>query len=117
MSSVPAPARSAVICRDCSDIGNGFCLSGILVPADGYWQPSPESEDLQSCPYQPACEFPGRQRRLLAVQQAAQLRAQATSTGLAIAGGALDVESYLAAQCAEGCAGVDSRLVEKSTSL
>lgn len=95
----------AVLCRDCSGIEHGFCLSGVLVPADGYWQPSPESEDLQKCPYQPACKFPGRQKRLLAVQQSAQLRAKASSSGIAIAGGALDVEFYLTEQCAEGCAG------------
>lgn len=92
-----------VACRDCSNLRNGVCLQGTLVPLEEYWQPTPESEDIQKCAFGPACSHAGRLKRLQALQSEAQQKAGVSSTGLALAAGTLQLETYLAEQCSPGC--------------
>lgn len=105
---------SGIECRGCPARG-ATCARGLLVPAEGWWNSSPESEDLQPCLVAAACSTTAgganptssRLSTLLQYQVAALANAsgQYTPTEL-VRRGQLSVAEWRQLQCSEGYTGV-----------
>lgn len=91
--------------RACPAIG-GYCAGGgSIVPSDGYWHSSPESEDFTKCVNRDACTFPRRVELLQAFHANVTNATGVATLGEAVAKGAFDFDAYQQLQCAEGYTG------------
>lgn len=103
------PNGTRTSCELCPAVG-AACVQGLIVPLDGFWHSSPESNDVQGCVLLAACSRwdnstnASRVEQLLEYQRTALENAsyQLSLTQLAL-GGELGLDSYRQQQCAVGC--------------
>jgi hypothetical protein len=87
--------HSEGVCQRCPP--NGICVSGMVIPAQGYYQPHPRSAAIRPCPHAAACTRDADAMMNLQGLQCAERRALQAKD--------VDARPFQLLQCSKGYAG------------